>query len=78
MEHESDGDTNCNWCTRYNYQRIDTRTGAGNKRTGGDHPNYSIVEIGQNTEKSAGDLQRLAVTQNPEENHPLTLVWKTF
>ena len=24
-------------------------------RTSGDHPNYSIVEIGQNTEKSPGD-----------------------
>ena len=34
-----------------------------NERTSGDHPNYSIVEIGQNTEKSPGDLRRLAVTQ---------------
>ena len=25
----------------------------------GDHPTYSIVEIGQNTEKSPGDLRRL-------------------
>ena len=28
----------------------------------GDHPNYSIVEIGQKTEKSPGDLRRLAAT----------------
>ena len=28
----------------------------------GDHPNYSIVEIDQNTKKSPGDLRRLAVT----------------
>ena len=35
----------------------------GNKRTNGDHPNYSIVEIGQNTEKSPGNSRRLAVTQ---------------
>ena len=27
--------------------------------------NYSIVEVGQNTEKSSGDLRRLAVSQNP-------------
>ena len=27
----------------------------------GDNPNYSIVEIGKNTEKSPGDLRRLAV-----------------
>ena len=28
-----------------------------------DHPNYSIIEIGQNTEKSPGDLRRLAGAQ---------------
>ena len=27
-----------------------------------DHPNYSIIVNGQNTEKSPGDLRRLAVT----------------
>ena len=42
--------------------------------TSGDHPNYSIVEIGQNTKKSPGNLGRLAVTQTPVENHQLTLV----
>ncbi len=26
------------------------------------HPNYSIIENGQNTEKSPGNLKRLAVT----------------
>ena len=36
--------------------------------TGGDCLNYSIVEIGQNTEKSPGDLRRLAVK----------LQWKTI
>ena len=30
--------------------------GLGNQRTSGDHPNYSIIEISQNTEKSPGDL----------------------
>ena len=40
----------------------------------GDHPNYSIVAIGQNTENSPGDLRRLAVTRTPVENHQLTLV----
>ena len=33
-----------------------------------DHSNYSIVEIGQNTEKSPGDSKRLAVTQIPVED----------
>ena len=36
----------------------------------------SIVEIGQNTEKSPGDLRRLPVTQTPVKDHQLTLVWK--
>ena len=45
-------------------QRINKGTeGLGNKRTGGDHANYSIIQIGQNTEKSPVDLWRLAVTQ---------------
>ena len=76
--HESDSDTNCNWCSWYNHQRFGKMTRwHGNKRMGGDNSNYSIVEIGQNTEKSPGDLKRLAVTQTPERNHRLTLVWKT-
>ena len=44
------------------HQTIGTGTGGlRNKRISGDHPNYSIVEIGQNTKKSPGDLRRLAV-----------------
>ena len=69
MGHEGDGYTYCNWRTRYNHQRMGTRSGGlGNKRTSGDHSNSNIVEISQNTEKSPGDLRRFAVTQ--------TLVWK--
>ena len=57
MEHESDGDTNCNWCIWYSHQTIDTgKGGLENKRMSGDHPNYSIIKIDQNTEKSPGDL----------------------
>ena len=75
MEHESDGDTNCNWCFWYSHQRIGIETGGlGNKRTSGDHPNYSFIEIGQNAEKSPGDLIRLSVDQTPERNHRLTPV----
>ena len=36
--------------------------------------NYSIFKIGQNTEKSPGDLGGLAVTHTPVRNHRLTLV----
>ena len=46
----------------------------GNKRMTGDHANYSIIEISQNTEESPGDLKRLAVNQTPVRNHQLTMV----
>ena len=49
--------------------------GFGNKRTSGDHPNYNIIKIGQNTEKSPRELRRLAVTQTPLENHQIMLLW---
>ena len=48
----------------------------GSWQTSGNHPNYSIVENGQNTEKSHGDLRRLAVTQTPVKYHQLTQMWK--
>ena len=35
----------------------------------GDHQNYSIIDNDQNTEKSPGDLSRLAVIQTPVEDH---------
>ena len=45
---------------------------------GGNHPNYNIIENGQNTEKSPGDLRRLAVTQSPVKDHQLKPMWKTL
>ena len=76
MEHEGDGDTICGRCTWNNPQRIGIGTGRlGNKKSG-NHPDYSIVKISQNTEKSPGDLRRLAVTQRPVRNHQLMLIWK--
>ena len=70
MAHESDGDTN-----RCSHQRIVTGTeGLEDKRSIGDHLNYRIIKIGQNTEKSPGDLRRLAVTQTSVEIHQLMLV----
>ena len=48
------------------------------KKEGETIQNYSIAEIGQNTEKSPGNMRRLAVTQTPVENHQLTLLWKTL
>ena len=52
--------------------------GLGNKRMIGDHTNYSIVEVGQNTEKSPGGLRRFAVTQTPVRSYQLTLVRETL
>ena len=40
---------------------------------GEDHPDYSIIKIGQNTEKNPGDLRRLSVTQIPLRSHQLML-----
>ena len=59
VEHASNGDSSGNW-RALNDPR---RKKIGNQRSNRDHHNYSIVEIGQNTEKSTGDLRRLAVTK---------------
>ena len=40
----------------------------------GDHPNFYIIENDQNTEKSPGDLRRLAVTQTPVKDHQTMLM----
>ena len=69
MEHKSDGYTNCIGCCWYSHQMIGKRTrGVENKGTSRENPNYSIAEIGQNTEKSPGDLERLVVTQISVKN----------
>ena len=57
MEHEDDGDIYCNWWAQNNSQRLDKETGrVGNQRTSLDLPNFCIIDIGQNTEKSPGNL----------------------
>ena len=43
-------------------------------RTSGDHPNYYIIENGPNTEKSPGELRRLAVSQTPVKDHQLRVM----
>ena len=70
MEHESDGDTNCDWYTRNNPQRIDKGAKrVRNQKISRNHLDYCIIKIGKNTEKSPGDLRRLDVTQTQ---------WKTI
>ena len=57
MEHASDIYTKCNWCFWCGNKRITRGTGEfGSWRTSGDYPNYNIIENGQNSEKSPGDL----------------------
>ena len=60
-------------------ERTGIRTGGHvNRGSGGDFPNYNIVEIGHKTEKSPRDLRRLAVTQTPVKGHQLMPMWKTL
>ena len=55
---------------RYSHKRVGTSIrGLGNKRSSGDYANYNIMKIGQNTEKSPGDLSRLVVTQTSLEHY---------
>ena len=63
-------DTYCDWRGWNGSQRLGKRAGRiRNRRRNRDHLNYSIVKIGQNTEKSPGDLRKLAVTQTPAKDH---------
>ena len=78
MEHEGDGNINSNWCTSNNPQRISKGIERlENKKTNRNHPDNSIIKIDQITEKSPGDLGRLAVTLTTVENHQLTIVSKS-
>ena len=44
VEHESDSDTNCDWHTWNDPQRVRKRAGwVGNWRTNQDNPDYSVV-----------------------------------
>ena len=68
MEHDSDGDTNCNWCTWNNPQMIVTRTRRlRDQMTRRCHQDFSIIKIGQNIGKSLGDLRRLACHSDSSE-----------
>ena len=69
MEREGDGNTNCNWCTWNDPQRLGKE--AGGAKIGGraeDHSNYSIDKVSQNTEKSPGDQRKLSISQTSERS----------
>ena len=55
-EHESEGDTNCNWCAWNGHEMLGTGAGKiGNQRMSRDHANYRIA-------KSARILRRVLET----------------
>ena len=59
-EHESNRDTNYYWYVQNGPQRLVKWTRrVGKWKTS---RNYSIIDIGQNSERSSGDARRLAVT----------------
>ena len=75
VEHKSNGYTNCRWCSWFSHQRVGARIGGlGNKRTNGGHLDHIIIEIGQNTEKSLGNLRRIVDHQTLVRSNRLTRV----
>ena len=73
MKREGDGEIYSNWRACNSPQGLVEGTGrVGNRKTNRDHPNYSIVKIDQNTEKSPGNLRGLAVTQTSVNDDQLT------
>ena len=75
MAHEGDSYTSCDWCLWHGNKRIIKGPGRFRSwRPIGDHQNNSIIENGQNSEKSPGDLRRLAVTQTQVKDHQRKLM----
>ena len=64
VEHKNDGDTNCN-CALSTV----TKGLLKDLEISRELQNYWIIEIGKNTEKSAGDLRRLGVIQTQRKKH---------
>ena len=74
-EYEGNNYTNCDWCFWHGNKRVIKGPGGFvSWWSSGEHANNSIIENGQNTEKSPGDLRRLAVSQSPVKDHQLTLM----
>ena len=72
MEYEGDSDTHCNWCTWNDTQRLGKKTARGVKSMKRrNHSNYSIVKIGENTEKNPADLQRFAINHTPVKDQKI-------
>ena len=65
MEHECVGDSCCSSESLLNRAGRRRR----NQRTSQDQSNSSIIKFGKNTEKSPGNLRRLADTETPVGKH---------
>ena len=79
MEHEGNGDTNCIRCLKNNPVRIGNMTRRlKNKKTSKDHPNYSIIKIGQNTEKSPGNSSEVTSAKPDEKNSERLIAIEEF
>ena len=79
MEHEDGGDASCSWYTWNDHQEFEEETrGILNQMKNRDHPDYNVIEIGQNSLKIPEHLRRFAVTQVPVKSRQLTLVRKTY
>ena len=77
VEHESDGDTSCHWCSQNGSQSLGKRLVV--LETGGrDEISQGTAKVGQNTEMSPGDLGWLTVAQTPVNDHQRTLMWKAL
>ena len=64
MEYDGDDYTKWKWRFWNSCEKLRKRAGrVGNRGTNRDYPNYIIVEVDQNTEKSPGDLMKLIITQ---------------
>ena len=75
VEYESENDTSCSWRLWNDSQGPRKETG----RTEGEWKNrdHRTFKNRYNTEKSPGDLRKLAVAQTSRKNHELKLLWKT-
>ena len=60
MELGGDGDTICEWRTWSDLQRLCKKARGVEIGDGSNHPNYNVVEVGQDSKKSSDDLSGLA------------------
>ena len=75
--HKGDGGTNSSWCTWNIVWGLEKKTKNGNQRKNWVYLDHSSFKIGKNTEKSPGDLGRLAVTDILMKDYELMVEWKT-